>query len=90
MCWNLHGHAHVLHMVFQGGSPVRWTSRGRETRYTLKEGSFHFLPADDESHTIVASPAVPISTYTLFVARKHLEDAASSTTWTSACQPRPR
>lgn len=77
-CWNLNGHAHALHMVFSGPHRVRWISRGRETSYSVQAGSFHYLPADDESHTIVASPVGAIRSYTLFVPPQHITEVAAA------------
>lgn len=53
--WHLHGSTHALHMVFSGPQRVRWISRGRDIGYMVRQGSFHYLPADHEQHTIVAA-----------------------------------
>lgn len=75
-CWNLNGHAHALHMVFRGPHGVRWISKGRETPYAVRAGSFHYLPADGDTHTIVARASDPIRSYTVFVPQRHLTDIA--------------
>lgn len=77
-CWNLNGHAHALHMVFSGSHRVRWISRGREIPYSVQAGSFHYLPADDESHTIVASAVSGIRSYTVFVPPQHITEVAAA------------
>ena len=77
-CWNLNGNAHALHMVFSGGHRVRWISRGHETDYTVQAGSFHYLPADGESHAIAAYPGSPIRSFTVFVPPKHLTQLAAA------------
>lgn len=77
LSWHLNGSAHALHMAFCGPQAVRWISRGRETAYTVRPGSFHYLPADDESHAIVAAPSGPVRSYTVFVPRRHLAAVAA-------------
>lgn len=76
--WILNGNAHALHMVFSGAHRVRWICRGRETAYTVQAGSFHYLPADDAQHTIIAYPSGAIRSFTLFVPRRHLTEVAAS------------
>lgn len=50
-------------MMFRGRLSVRWVSRGHETRFTIREGSFHYLPADGERHSIVAHPTDGVYTF---------------------------
>lgn len=76
--WNLNGNAHALHMVFSGRGRVRWISRGRETPYAMRGGSFHYLPADDAQHTIIADPDGAVRSFTLFVPRRHLQEVAAA------------
>lgn len=76
--WHLRGTVHALHFVLRGAAPVRWISRGREVGYPLRPGSFHYLPADDEHHTIVSSMPEQVRSFTLFIPRHHLDDIAAA------------
>ncbi len=76
--WHLRGTVHSLHFVLRGAAPVRWISRGREVHYPLRAGSFHYLPPDDEPHTLVSSMPEPVRSFTLFVPRSHLDDVAAA------------
>lgn len=76
--WNLRGTVHSLHIVLEGAAPVRWISRGREVRYPMRAGSFHYLPPDDESHTIVSTIPGRIRSFTLSLPPHHLGDVAAA------------
>lgn len=76
--WHLNGCAHALHLVFSGPQRVQWISRGREIDYLVRQGSFHYLPADDEPHEIIALPTGPIRSFTLFLPRHHITDVAAA------------
>ena len=84
LCHNLNGKTHCLNLPFYGRGLVRWISRGRESRYAASAGVMHFLPADGESHTILADVDRVALAYTLFLPRGHL-DAVTAADHVPAC-----
>ena len=76
--WSLHQAAHALHFVIDGGGPVSWIHRGKEVRYAMRANSFHYLPADQDRHGIVANVPQGVRSYTLFLPMRHLDEAVAA------------
>lgn len=69
---------HTLVYTSREPATVRWTRRGRESRFRVDAGTVRFSPSDDADHVLVGRCHDGHRFHTLFIPPRHLRAAAAS------------
>lgn len=72
LAFHMRSSLHTISLTVRGRHALRWTSRGRETRWEEREGTVNFTPFDGEDHTFLTAMSPDFESAVLLIPKGHL------------------
>ncbi len=72
LAFHMRSSFHAISLTVRGRHALRWTSRGRETRWEEREGTVNFTPFDGEDHTFLTAMSPDFESAVFFIPKGHL------------------
>lgn len=72
LAFHMRSSFHAISLTVRGRHALRWTSRGRDTRWEEREGTVNFTPFDGEDHTFLTAMSPDFESAVFFIPKGHL------------------